>query len=346
MNRIPSTMRAVRFVRGGGPEVLETRVVPTPAPRAGEVLVRVHAAGLNPKDVLLRARARRAASRGTGFDFAGEVAACGDGVRDLALGQRVWGFLDGASGGTAADHVVVPRAWLAAAPLGISWAEAAAIPLAASTALQALRDVARLRAGDRLLIKGASGGVGSAAIQVAKALGAEVTAITSGPGLAHVRALGADVAIDRRTSDLTAMRRGFDVFLDCAGGSGIRAHRRLLARGGRWVTVAPNVAVFALAPLSPLVSRVLGGVRFGFVVVRPRASDLEVLARLVWEGRLRMPVAGAWPLAEIADAHAAVAAGGALGKRVVLVSPEAEGERCLRTAEPARGAARLVEVGT
>ncbi len=334
------TMRAVRFAEPGGAEVLRLRDVPTPTPRAHEVLVRVHAVGLNPKDALTRSRrfgGRASFPRGTGFDFAGDVVARGDAVRDLAHGERVWGFLDGVIGGTAAEFVAVDRRWLAPMPRTLDWVEAAALPLVASTALQALRDIARVRPGDRVLVKGASGGVGSAALQVAKALGAHTIAWTSaertGTTSAHhldqerervreyVRGLGADEIVDAPTAAPERALRAAcgDVLLDCAGGSAYRTHARLLSRGGRWVTVAPNLTVFALAPLSPLLTRLLGGPRLGFVIVRPRSADLQWLASLADRGALRMPIAAEFPLEEIVQAHRALTVRGALGKRVLRI---------------------------
>ncbi|MHB1222490.1 MAG: NAD(P)-dependent alcohol dehydrogenase [Gemmatimonadaceae bacterium] len=325
---MPSTMCAVQMDSYGGPETLHVRTVGIPPVGPRQVLVRVHAAGLNPKDARLRAAApapwvRASFPCGTGFDFAGEVAATGELVTDLEPAQHVWGFLDGHRGGTAAEYVAVPRGWLSPMPARAGWAEGAAIPLVACAALQALRDVARLSAGERLLVKGASGGVGSAAIQIARSIGAHVTAFAAGAGLEYVRALGADDVVDYSRTDPASLAGPFDVFLDCAGGSGCRAYRRLLTRRGRWVTVAPNLALFVLAPLWPAFGLVVGGPRPAFVMVRPRRADLEEIGRLVERGQLRMPVTGSYALDEIRAAHHALSSGGVLGKRVLLVSEEA-----------------------
>lgn len=327
---VPTTMRAARFARPGAAEVLYIDEVPTPTPRAHEVLVRMHAVGLNPKDALTRSRrhgGRAAMPRGTGFDFAGEVVERGSAARDLDHGARVWGFLDGLVGGTAAEYVAVDRRWLAPMPRTLDWVEAAALPLVGSTALQALRDIAKVRAGERVLIKGASGGVGSAAIQVAKALGAHPIAWTSNSRSgaagervrAHLRELGADEIVDA-PADARTLRAGCcDVLLDCAGSSAYRTHARLLAPRGRWVTVAPNLMVFALAPISRLVARLIGGPRLGFVIVRPRSADLEWLTSVAERGALRMPIAAEFPLEQIVHAHRALETRGALGKRVLRV---------------------------
>ena len=317
-------MRAVLFDRYGDSGVLSIREVPLPTAGPRKVLVRVRASGVNPKDAMVRSGALRMFTgrqfpRGTGFDFAGEVAALGAGVADLQVGQPVWGFLDGFMGGAAAEHLVAPQGWLSPIPERLDWAEAAAIPLVASTALQALRDVARLAPGERLLIRGASGGVGSAAIQIGAWMRADITAIASGPGLSHCLELGADAVVDYRQGDLFTRRERFDVFLDCVGGSSISRYTGLLRRRGRWVTVAVSVPVYLLAPVSRIFSG-LGLPRFGFVAVRPRRADLEQIAELVERGALRMPVTATYSLERTPDAHDAAAARHGPGKRVIVVA--------------------------
>jgi NADPH:quinone reductase-like Zn-dependent oxidoreductase len=325
-------MRAVQFDRYGDSDVLEVRTIPVPGPGRDEVLVRVHASGLNPKDVIvhqgrLRLLSGRRFPRGTGYDFSGEVAAHGARVTDLKHGDRVWGFLDGYLGGAAAEYAVVPRAWMAPMPSRLGWIEGAALPLVATTALQGLRDVAHLKSAERLLIKGASGGVGSAAIQIAKAMGAHVTALASGDGIDHCRALGADTVVDYRRTAPESLGERFDVFLDCVGQSPYRAYRRLFTPGGRWVTIAPEPMVFALTPISRALAPVLGGPRLGYVAVKPQRTDLEEIGRLVERGLLRMPVTAMYPLEEIRKAHDAVAGRHGRGKQVIVISPEALGER-------------------
>ena len=325
-------MRAVQFHRYGDSDVLEVRTLPVPGPGRDEVLVRVHASGLNPKDSVVRRGGLRLITgrrfpRGTGYDFSGEVAARGAKVTSLTHGDRVWGFLDGFLGGAAADYVVVPQGWLAPMPRRLGWIEGAALPLVGTTALQGLRGVARLESGERLLIKGASGGVGSAAIQIAKAMGAHVTALASGEGIDHCRALGADAVVDYRRTAPEALGERFDVFLDCVGQSPYRAYRRLFTRRGRWVTIAPEPMVYALAPITRVLAPVLGGPRLGFVTVRPQRTDLEEIGRLVERGLLRMPVTAMYSLEEIRKAHDVVARRHGRGKQVIVVSPEALRER-------------------
>lgn len=322
-------MRAVQFDRYGASDVLDVRTIPVPTPRHDQVLVRVHASGVNPKDPLVRSGEFRLFTgrnfpRGTGDDFAGEVVALGARVSDLAVGDRVWGFLDGFRGGAAAEYVAARRKWVARMPKGLGWVEAAAIPLVATTALQGLRDVARLKSGERLLIKGASGGVGSAAIQIGKVLGAYVTAIASGDGIDHCQRLGADTVVDYTRTDPTTLGERFDVFFDCIGRSPYRAYRRLLRRGGRWVSTMPPPWVYPTAPISRVAGPLLGQPILGFVAVRPKRADLEEIARLVERGQLRMPVMATYPIDRIRAAHDDVAMKHGRGKRVLVISPEAE----------------------
>lgn len=323
-------MRAACYRRYGEPEVLEVREMAVPEPGRNELLVRVRAAGMNPKDALVRSGKLRLLSgrnfpKGTGFDFAGVVAATGKDVDEPTPGTGVWGFLDGTAGGAAAEYLVAPRRWTARAPDGLSWTEAAALPLVASSALQALRDIGRLEDGERVLIRGASGGVGSAAIQVARAMGGRVTAIASGPNLDHCRDLGAEAAVDYRTTDPTTLDQRFDVFVDCVGGSSLRSYGRLLDRDGRWVAVAPNPGIYALAPFSRLLSPLLRLPRVGFLTVRPRTDDLDEIRRLVEAGELTMPVTRTYRLDEVRAAHADVAERHGRGKAVMVVSDEASG---------------------
>jgi NADPH:quinone reductase-like Zn-dependent oxidoreductase len=320
----PTVMRAVRFDCAGAPDVMSVRRVPVPQPQAHELLVRVHASGLNPKDALFRERTpgRAPFPRGVGFDFAGVVSVAGRDVHDLAAGDAIWGFLDGVAGGAVAEFVTVPRAWLSRMPTSLPFDEAATLPLAGSAALQALRDIAHVQPGERVLIKGASGGVGSAAIQIARALGAEVTAVVRPDAATYVRALGAHHVCS--VDDVRTMpARSVDVLVDCAGNSAYRAHRRLFARAGRWVTIAPNPVVYVLSPLSRVLTMLVDGPTMGYVVVRPRAADLAWLAALSDAGRLRMPIVARYAMGEIADAHRALSERGTLGKRVVTLAEQA-----------------------
>jgi NADPH:quinone reductase-like Zn-dependent oxidoreductase len=314
-------VRAAEYDRYGPASVLVVRDVQVPVPGPGEILVRVRAAALNPKDVIVRSGRFRLVSgrrfpKGVGFDWAGEIAAVGPGVQGITPGARYWGFLDGYQGGACAEYVLARPAECAPRPAGLGDVEAAALPLAASTALQALRDVARLARGMRVLVNGGSGGVGTLAIQLARnVLGAHVTTTSGAANLELCRRLGAEVALDYRVTDSLAGAEPFDVVFDVFGNRSYRESRRALARRGVYVkTTAPS----AQDVLD--VARTLVGPRKARpVVVRPRARDLAFLAQCVEQGKLVPVVDRVYPLDRIADAEAHVETKHARGKVVVRV---------------------------
>jgi len=320
-------MRALTYAGYGSSRRLALRDLPAPQPGRGEVLVQVRAAALNPKDVFtLKGRFRLLSGRRfpkiIGLDFAGEVAATGPGQVALRPGDAVYGFLSGFSAlrGTVAEQVVVPPGWLAAKPRRASFEEAAAIALAGSTALQALRDVARVRPGDRILIHGASGGVGALAIQLAKLHGAHVTSTSSAASLDRCRALGADETLDRDAVDLLARVRDLRVVFDVFGNLSLSRVRPALRPDGVFVTTVPSRRI-----ILDTVRTALGAVRARLVSVRPRTADLELLARYVDDGRLRAQIDRVFPFEEAAEAVRHVESRRAHGKVVVSIAPASSG---------------------
>jgi NADPH:quinone reductase-like Zn-dependent oxidoreductase len=312
-------MKAVEYRRYGPVSVLELRDVPRPSPGRGELLVRVRAAALNPKDVLVRSGKFRILTgsrfpKRVGFDWAGEVAEVGEGVTGVATGSAFYGMLDGWQGGACAEYLAVRRGECAPKPASLGFEEAAAVPLAASTALQALRDVARIEAGARVLVNGASGGVGVFAIQIAKLLGAHVTTTSSAANLELCRRLGADTALDYRAVDALAGPERFDVVLDVFGNRSLGEARRALARGGTYVTTVPKPRTFLDAALTTF-----GRPRARMVRVRPRSADLELIARHVDAGRIAPVVEHVFPLDRIVDAEEQVGSKHTRGKVVVRI---------------------------
>lgn len=314
-------MKALVYDRYGSPDELHLRDVDEPRPGAGEVLVRVRAAALNPKDLfVLQGRYRLLSGwrfpKVVGLDLAGDVVAAGRGAGAHRPGERVFGFLTGFSArrGTVAELVAAPAHGLAAMPRRASYEEAAGVALAGSTALQALRDVAGVRPGDRVLVHGASGGVGTLAIQLARSLGGAVTA-TSGPAsLARCRELGAEEALEHASGEALAPGRAYRVVFDVFGNLSLDRVRPALGPGGVFVTTVPSRRIVVDAARTAL-----GAVRARLVVVRPRAADLEALARLVDEGGLRPQTDRVFPLGEAADAVRYLRARRAHGKIVVRV---------------------------
>jgi len=317
-------MRAVQYDSYGPPEVLKVRSVPVPALRPGHVLVRVAASSVNGADIAVRSGklklvTGRSFPRGAGFDFAGQVTGAAGDVGGLAAGDEVWGFVDGARqagpSGAAAEYVLAPAASTAPRPRTVSAVEAAALSGVGASALKVLRDGLRLREGERVLVRGANGGVGTAAVQVARALGGRVTALAGGPHRDRLRDLGAEQAFDYLTTDPRDLGR-FDVILDPVSRN-MRPYRRLLAPGGRMGAMAiasPADVAYLLA------SRVHGGRRVRFIQAPPTSRLLADLAGYV-DAKSVVPVIEAvWPLEEIAAAHRSLEKSGGFGKRVIQVA--------------------------
>jgi NADPH:quinone reductase-like Zn-dependent oxidoreductase len=313
-------VKAIEYDRYGPASVLVLREVPRPVPRRGEILVRVRAAALNPKDVVVRSGKFRLMSgrkfpKRVGFDWAGEIAAVGRGVSGVSIGAAYYGFLDGYQGGACAEYLVVRSGECAPKPSRLDFVEAAAVPLAASTALQALRDVAHVERSMRVLVHGASGGVGVFAIQLAKkVLGAHVTTTSGEANLALCRSLGADVAFDYRATDPLAGSERFDVVFDVFGNRRFADARRVLTRRGVYVKTVPKPRDFV-----DLARTLVTSPRARLVVVRPRARDLAFIGERVDEGQLVPVVDRVYPLHRIAEAEAHVETKHSRGKVVVGV---------------------------
>ncbi|MCA9545376.1 MAG: NADP-dependent oxidoreductase [Myxococcales bacterium] len=312
-------MRRVEFHRYGPPEVLSLADVPAPRPRRGQVRVAVHAAGCNPKDVMVR-KGRFKAFVGPrwpktlGHDVAGVVDAVGPGVQGLAVGQPVFGMIQAWRAGGYAEQAVLPADQVAPLPPGLSFTDAAAVPLAALTALQALRDLIGLRPGDRVGLHGASGGVGVFAVQLAKALGAHVTATSSAANHDLLRALGADVTLDYRAADLFD-HGPFDGVFDIFGNRRFGDACRALRRRGVYVNTVPEPRIIG----QHLRTRFAGGQTARLVVVKSRGADLRHLAALVAAGQLRAVVDAVLPLDKAAEAHRRLETKRTRGKLVLQV---------------------------
>ncbi|MGW8564901.1 NAD(P)-dependent alcohol dehydrogenase [Isoptericola sp. NPDC055881] len=302
--------------------MLRIAKVPMPRPAAGEVLVRVLATSLNGGEVQGRA-GRLSAVLGkkfpmrTGIDLVGEVVEVAADVDDVEVGQMVWAISE-TPPGTAAEYFAVRRSRLSPAPSTLTALQAVTIPAGATTAVTALRDKAAIKPGERLLVRGATGGVGSFAVQVGKLYGAHVTALARAEALSTARSLGADDAIDYRSTPLSALGR-FDVIVDTAG-SDFRGQRRLLSPGGRMVaiTIDMNRRLASLAYV--LGSTIHGPRRVRIFRGDPDPQLLTDVARLADQGVLRPIVNEVYPLDRIAEAHRSLEAGGVIGKHVIEIA--------------------------
>ena len=313
-------MRAIVYDRYGGPEVLRAALIERPAAAEGEISVRVRAASVNGFDVGARSGALKFVTWGkfpkrTGLDFVGEVIEVRAAGTPFRSGDCVWGVLPLHRLGSAAEIICVLPAQIAHSPPGLDPIKAAALPVVGSTAITALRDLGQLRTGQRLLVRGASGGVGSIAVQLGRALGAHVTGLASAPNLAFVRENGADVALDytlTTPSDLAP----FDVILDTVG-SRPADWRARLAPKGRMMAIVPDLS----QPLRSMAyfawSRIHGERRVRFFSDKPDTRLLTDLAGYVQQGMIKPIVDGVYSFSEIAKAHQAMETGGRCGKQVI-----------------------------
>ncbi|MGA9519908.1 MAG: NAD(P)-dependent alcohol dehydrogenase [Myxococcaceae bacterium] len=315
-------MQAVVFRSTGGPEVLHVETVRRPRPRPGEVLVRVHAAGVNPvDDVMRRSQAIGAILRAIrkpmipGLDFAGTVVEVGRGVEDFREGDPVFGAVSTRLNGTYAEYVRVGEGQLARKPERLSFREAAGVPVVGLTALQMIRDKAKVVPGDRVLVNGAAGGVGSFALQLARTYGANVTAECGPDHVQLMRDLGADAVLDYTRDDVHKAGR-FDVIIDAVSKLPIDWIPDLLEPRGRYVSTLPRRELIQHAATHPFEVQKFSMVRF-----RPRRTDLEALARLLDDGRIRVVIDQVAPLEAAPDVHRLLQQGHTAGKRILSMLP-------------------------
>lgn len=318
-------MRAIIYERYGAPSVLKLgEVAQPPTPGPGQVLIKVAASAINPKDCLVRkGKFRRITGqrfpRVPGYDFAGWVDYLGQGVTGVAPGDEVFGMLNGWVGGTSAEYILAPADELALKPASLDMIEAASLPLAGMTALQALRDLGQVSPGQRVCINGASGGVGTLAVQIARALGAHVTAVCSQRNEALVRRLGAQEVIDYQVSELSksrALDARFDCIFDVFGNQNLSRLREVLRKPGVYITTVPN----ARSAFKEVTTRWMAQ-QERLVVVRSNRADLEQLRRWVDEGALMAVIDRRYGLEEAAQAHEYIETKRARGKVVLSVAP-------------------------
>ncbi len=322
-------MKAITHNRYGGPDVLKLEVVDMPVVSDGKVLVRVLAASLNPADwhfmsgtpylIRLQAGLRTPKRSIQGIDFAGRVEAVGKDVTQFQSGDEVFG----GSGGSFAEYICVSENSIVKKPANVTFEHAAAVPIAAMTALQGLRDKGRLQPGQKVLINGAAGGVGTFAVQIAKALGAEVTGVCSTRNVEMVRSLGSDHVIDYKLEDFAAGNSRYDLLIDNVGNRSLRTCRSVLSPKGIYVVVGGPKNGNWVGPITHLAKAI-----FAFMFVSQRAvpfiakqtkADLLVLKELLELGKIRSVIDRRFDLKDTADAFRYLELGHTQGK--IIITP-------------------------
>ncbi|KXK49767.1 MAG: NAD(P)-dependent alcohol dehydrogenase [Anaerolineae bacterium] len=322
-------MKAIYVERFTAPDSVRVREVEKPIPTAGHVLIKVHATSVNYNTValvtgkpfivrLMTGGMRKPRYRIPGNDVAGRVEAVGANVSRFKRGDAVFGDTANVGFATFAEYVVAPESVLEPIPAGVSFEDAASAPEAGLVALQGLRDAGHIEAGQRVLIVGASGGIGTFAVQIAKHLGAEVTAVCSTRNAAFVRSIGADHVIDYTREDFASNGQNYDLVLSTAGYRPIVDYRRVLAAHGRYVSTGGSLRqIFEALLLGPLLSR--GGKTLRGLTVKPNMGLAE-LGAMIASGAVRPVIEQCYPLEDASAAFAYYAQGRTRGKLVITIA--------------------------
>ena len=322
-------MKAIVYTSYGSPAVLRCEGIEKPTAGDDEVLIRVRAAAVNPFDwhlmrglpyfLRMMAGLRRPKDTRLGVDVAGEVAAAGKNVTSFRPGDEVFGTCRGAF----AEYARTRDSALVTKPGSVTFEQAAAAPLAALTALQGLRDEGQIRSGQRVLINGAAGGVGTFAVQIAKAFGADVTGVCSTRNVEMVRSIGADRVVDYTREDFTTNGQRYDLILDAVGNHSLSACRRVLNPTGRYVAVGGQssrwmIGFLARVLAAPVLSRFVSQ-RFSIVMTKPSQEDLAAVRDLMAAGKVTPVIDRRYRLSEVPEAIRYLEEGHARGKVVITV---------------------------
>ena len=323
-------MKAIVYTRYGLPDVLQLKEVETPTPRDDEVLIRVHATSVVYSDVaFVRGKPFLVRLMGSGLlkprykilgvDVAGRVEAVGRNAEQFHPGDEVFGDLSGYGRGGYAEYVCAPEKALALKPANCSFEKAAAVPESAVVALQGLRDKGQIQPGQKVMVNGASGGIGTFAVQIAKSFGAEVTGVCSTRNLDMVRSIGADHVIDYTQEDFTKSGQRYDLILATAGYRSLFDYKRALSPNGIYVVTGGSMAqIFQPMLLGPWIS-MTGSKKMVNLVVKPNQEDLAFMKELIEAGKVEPVIDRCYPLGEIAEALRYYGEGHARGKVVIAV---------------------------
>jgi NADPH:quinone reductase-like Zn-dependent oxidoreductase len=321
-------MKAIVFQNYGSPDVLKVEELKTPSPGDDEVLLRVRAAALNPLDwrvmrgkpflVRLMVGLRKPRDTRPGRDVAGQVEAVGRNVTQLKPGDEVFGVCRGA----LAEYACAAESALVVKSDKVTFEQAAAVPVAAYTALQGLRDQGRIQPGQKVLVNGAAGGVGTFAVQIAKSFGAEVTGVCSTRNVELVSSIGADRVVDYTREDFTTSGQRYDLILDCVGNHSLLALRRVLNPRGRYVGVGAStesmIGILARMAAAPLLSRLVSQ-SFVLLMAKSSKEDLAFLGGLMEAGKVTPVIDRSYRLSEVPEAFRYLEGGHARGKVVIAL---------------------------
>jgi NADPH:quinone reductase-like Zn-dependent oxidoreductase len=326
-------MKAILQTKYGSPDVLQISDVEKPVPGDDEVLIKVHAASVNTADCyilkgepflvrIMDGGILKPKYQIPGSDIAGKVEAKGRNIKQFELGDEVFGNLSSYGRSGFAEYVCVPENAIALKPDNISFEEAAAVPLAAVTALQGIRDIGKIRSGQKVLINGASGGVGTFAIQLAKTFGGEVTAVTSTKKLEIARSIGADHVIDYNKEDFTKSGQNYDLIIAANGYHPISDYKGTLSSRGIYVMIGGSLTqMFQAILLGPFIS-MTGSKKMRTVSLRPNQEDLVFMKDLIESGKILPVIDRSYKLSEVPDALKYLEDGHAQGKVVIAVGQD------------------------
>ncbi|MBD2199642.1 MULTISPECIES: NAD(P)-dependent alcohol dehydrogenase [Calothrix] len=312
-------MKAVVIRRYGSAEVLQYEDVEQPTIKPDQLLVKIYASSINPVDWKIRKGMLRFLTGNKfpmilGFDLAGEVVEVGSAVTGFQPGDAIYGST-AVPGGAYAEFAAVPANIVAPKPTNLNYEQAAVVPLAALTALQALRDQGNIQSGQSVLINGAAGGVGIFAVQIAKALGTVVTGVCSTKNLDFVKSLGADRVIDYTQQDFTKDTEPYDIIFDVVGKRSPSQCKQVLKPNGVYITTLPSVESFVQSILTSF----LPGQKVKFILEKPNTQDLLYLKELIEAGKMRVVIHRTYPLQELAAAHTESETERAVGKIAIAV---------------------------
>jgi NADPH:quinone reductase-like Zn-dependent oxidoreductase len=326
-------MKAAVYTRYGPPDVVQIREVEKPVPKDDEVLIKIRAAAINPYDwhfirgtpypIRVKTGLGKPKSTRLGVDMAGQVEEAGGKVTQFKPGDEVFGLHEGAF----AEYLCAPESVLAMKPANVTFAQAASVPVAALSALQALRDNGKIEAGQKVLINGAAGGVGTFAVQIAKSFGADVTGVCSTRNVDMVRSIGADRVIDYTKEDFTKSAQHYDLFLDGVGNHSLLACARVLNPEGIYIPVGGTAGRWMIGPMarsiaSPILSRFVSQTLVGFFLAKPSKEDLNILHDLMKAGKVIPVIDRSYRLSEISEAIRYLEEGHARGKVVIAMESE------------------------